>query len=486
MITLSILCLLFSNAVTLRRDMSILFNRIAIIALIYCFLHEIVSLSLINKGIGMHGGLLHVTNITQIFHIFVFLVCILILQLTSFFPRKVWVKEHSSLNDLLFNNFIFYRTKIINKMGEHLKIIEYPKSSHIRFSSFSNQITLPFNVLFNSPRFGGPKLITSFSLYTTLVNNKYSIRRQSADEDGKNININPWSLTGFVDGDGSFSISVTKSKNDNLICKVQPVFTIGLHIKDLPFLLSIKKYFKDIGNIYTSGNRDIVYYNVSSVKEIMEHIIPHFDSFPLVTQKQADYILYKEIVSRMANKEHLTNSGLIKILSLRASLNLGLKEWVADLIKDIEVAPRPKVPALENLQPNWLSGFVSAEGCFSIGLSKNVKLKTGYRAGIRFILTQHNRDIVLINQIRDFFGSGRVISSNRTNSVELWIIDFEAIKLKIVPFFDKFPLIGAKGLEYNDFKKVLDIMDNKLHLTKKGCEEIRMIKENMNTKRNDE
>ena len=40
--------------------------------------------------------------------------------------RKVWVKEHSSLKDLLFNNFLFYRTKIINKMGEHLKIIEYP------------------------------------------------------------------------------------------------------------------------------------------------------------------------------------------------------------------------------------------------------------------------------------------------------------------------------------------------------------------------
>lgn len=40
--------------------------------------------------------------------------------------RKVWVKEHSSLKDLLFNNFVYYRTKIINKMGEHLKIIEYP------------------------------------------------------------------------------------------------------------------------------------------------------------------------------------------------------------------------------------------------------------------------------------------------------------------------------------------------------------------------
>ena len=127
MIILSILCLLFSNAVTLRRDMSILFNRIAIIALIYCFLHDVVSLSLINKGLGLHGGLLHITNITQIFHIFVFMISILILQLTSFYPRKVWVKEHSSLKDLLFNNLVYYRTKIINKLGEHLKIIEYPK-----------------------------------------------------------------------------------------------------------------------------------------------------------------------------------------------------------------------------------------------------------------------------------------------------------------------------------------------------------------------
>lgn len=126
MILISILSLLVSNAVTLRRDMSILFNRVAIIALSYCILHDIVSLSLVSKGIGLHGGLLHITNITQIFHIFIFIISILVLQLTSFYPRKVWVPEHSSLNHLLFNNFVFYRTKIINKMGEHLKIIEYP------------------------------------------------------------------------------------------------------------------------------------------------------------------------------------------------------------------------------------------------------------------------------------------------------------------------------------------------------------------------
>jgi NADH-ubiquinone oxidoreductase chain 2 len=106
--------------------MSILFNRIAIIALMYAILHDIMSLSIISKGIGLHGGLLSITNISQIFHIFIFFISILILQLTSFYPRKVWTPEYSSLNDLLFNSFVYYRTKIINKMGEHLKIIEYP------------------------------------------------------------------------------------------------------------------------------------------------------------------------------------------------------------------------------------------------------------------------------------------------------------------------------------------------------------------------
>lgn len=47
------------------------------------------SLSVLTKGLGIHGGLLLVTNITQIFHIFVYSVSAVILTLTSFYPRKV-------------------------------------------------------------------------------------------------------------------------------------------------------------------------------------------------------------------------------------------------------------------------------------------------------------------------------------------------------------------------------------------------------------
>jgi NADH-ubiquinone oxidoreductase chain 2 len=126
MILTSILFLLLSNAVTLRRDMSILYNRIAIIALAYSILHVITGLFTHKEGIGLHGGLLQTTSLIKIFSIFIFIICILILQLTSFYPRKLWIAKSSSLKTLLFKKIFLNRSKIINKMGDHLKIIEYP------------------------------------------------------------------------------------------------------------------------------------------------------------------------------------------------------------------------------------------------------------------------------------------------------------------------------------------------------------------------
>ena len=128
MIIFSILFLLLSNAVSLRRDKSILFSRVAITILLYSTLIAITSLYItsIDRGIGLYGGLFHATSTTQIFHIFIFLISAVILQLTAFYPRKVWIPEYSSLTKLFMYNFNYYRTKIINKMGEQFRIIEYP------------------------------------------------------------------------------------------------------------------------------------------------------------------------------------------------------------------------------------------------------------------------------------------------------------------------------------------------------------------------
>jgi NADH-ubiquinone oxidoreductase chain 2 len=91
MLIISIMFLLLSNAVTLRRDKSILFSRVAIIVLLYSALLALNSLYIayLDRGIGLYGGLFHATNTTQIFHIFIFIVSIAILQLTGFYPRRV-------------------------------------------------------------------------------------------------------------------------------------------------------------------------------------------------------------------------------------------------------------------------------------------------------------------------------------------------------------------------------------------------------------
>jgi len=85
----------------------------------------------LDNGIGLYGGLFHATSITQTFHLFIFLISAVIMQLTAFYPRKVWAEGYASLYSLFFSNllyskFLFSKTNIINKMAEQFRIIEYP------------------------------------------------------------------------------------------------------------------------------------------------------------------------------------------------------------------------------------------------------------------------------------------------------------------------------------------------------------------------
>ena len=122
-----IVLLLSSNAVTIRRDKSILYCRVAIVMLIYAFINASnLNVAFSYKGIGLYGGLYIATNITHTFHLFIIAICAIILQLTAFYPRKLWVKEASSFFWLINSVFTYNNTNVINKMGEQFRIIEYP------------------------------------------------------------------------------------------------------------------------------------------------------------------------------------------------------------------------------------------------------------------------------------------------------------------------------------------------------------------------
>jgi len=71
------------------------------------------------------------------------------------------------------------------------------------------------------------------------------------------------------------------------------------------------------------------------------------------------------------------------------------------------------------------------------------------------------------------------------------VIDYEVKKVsdlvdKILPFFRKYPLLGSKKQNFEDFCKVLSLIKSGDHLTESGLEKIRSIKAGMNTQRKPE
>lgn len=78
--------------------------------------------------------------------------------------------------------------------------------------------------------------------------------------------------------------------------QVFSVFQISLHKRDLPLLLQLKKYFGGIGFISKSKTQNIVKYSIKSIKYLTNILIPHFLSYLLLTQKSADFILFKQII----------------------------------------------------------------------------------------------------------------------------------------------------------------------------------------------
>lgn len=85
--------------------------------------------------------------------------------------------------------------------------------------------------------------------------------------------------------------------------QVKPIFSISLHNRDKKLLEAIQRTL-GVGKIYKHG-QDSIQYRASSLSNL-QVIIEHFDKYPLITQKQADYILFKKAVDLIKNKEHLS------------------------------------------------------------------------------------------------------------------------------------------------------------------------------------
>lgn len=288
--------------------------------------------------------------------------------------------------------------------------------------------------------------------------------------------LNPWFVTGLIDAEGSFTVLIVKDSKRKLGWRIECKFQLGLHERDFQLLQQVRNFFGGIGNIYESPN--INNYIISSNKELLI-LVKHIENYPLLTQKGADFLLFKKVVEIVENKAHLNIEGLHQVINIKASINLGLSEQLKSEFKNFSSVERPIITTEIIPNPNWISGFTSGEGNFSIKIFKG-NTKIGYRVQLKFRLVQHSRDKSLIQVINNYFNAGNVYNYSEKSAVVLEIFNFSDITNIIIPFFEKYPIIGVKQLDYLDWCKAAKLMGEGQHLTDEGLSLIRSIKENMN------
>lgn len=102
-------------------------------------------------------------------------------------------------------------------------------------------------------------------------------------------------IIGFTDAEGCFMINFIKCKVNKMQWQLQTCFQILLHYRNKELFMKIKSFINKIGSILFINDNGIMY-RVRKLKDILNIIIPHFDKYSLITQKQSDYIIFKNIV----------------------------------------------------------------------------------------------------------------------------------------------------------------------------------------------
>ena len=128
-----------------------------------------------------------------------------------------------------------------------------------------------------------------------------------------------WYLSGFIDGEGSFNVSLRK-KDYSVGWQICPSFNVSQ--KDRTVLDLLKRWL-GCGKL-RSRKDGVIYYEVTNILSLNEKVIPFFRNFPLLSSsKKTNFRIFEKIVKMMKDGKHLEKEGLKEILFLREKLNEG-------------------------------------------------------------------------------------------------------------------------------------------------------------------
>ena len=101
-------------------------------------------------------------------------------------------------------------------------------------------------------------------------------------------------------------------------------------------------------------------------------------------------------------------------------------------------------------------------------------MKTGYSVELVFKIALHSKDSALVKHLRNLFGVGTV-TARGPGVLQYWVGSIKDLQI-IINHFDLYPLITQKRSDYELFKQVFELIQQKQHLTLEGINKIVSLK----------
>ncbi len=130
----------------------------------------------------------------------------------------------------------------------------------------------------------------------------------------------PSYISGFVDGEGCFTVSISPRPTLLVRWEVRPSLSVSQNGDRSEVLLDIQRYF-DCGTLRPDRSDRTLKWEVRSLPLLVDRVVPHFRRYPLLSGKQRDFELFASVCERMVRGQHRNAAGLTEIVRLAGAMN---------------------------------------------------------------------------------------------------------------------------------------------------------------------
>lgn len=227
---------------------------------------------------------------------------------------------------------------------------------------------------------------------------------------------------GLMEGDGSIQVNHWRK----LSLQYRLVIKQSNLTSNYKMLVKIAEVIGGTVRI-TGKGKDVIW--VVNNRQTIINIIKIFEIYPLLTSKKICQLNFlKNCILKNSVDWYLSNRNnkYDDQISIINSDMFGLKKGVLNI---------------PNYFQGWLSGFIEAEGCFSIRKSKNHSFSIG-----------QNNDIYIINIIKEYLKTTNIVRNPKGNFYSLEVYKKETLKF-IINHIKNNPLLGEKSESFHKWEK---------------------------------